>query len=219
MKQDTILFLDAEIRREVLLPGQDPIPGIEYCRGFDDFAAMGIACVAVIEVRLWPMEETHGPTVEMRGARVFCSDNLHALQVFLNSHIGVVTFNGTRFDVPLLAANGVQVDRRMNHMDLAQMVWRAAGIDDGDRPRGLGLNDLCRANFLPGKSGLGAEAPRHWQRGNIGQVIDYCLNDVILLVRLFELARHWGQLRDPRVVVEDMSRTIYLGDSFTGFFR
>lgn len=56
---------------------------------------------------------------------------------------------------------------------------------------------MAYANFRISKSGNGALAPVEWQRGNIGNVIDYCLHDVYLTKRLIDRVIRSGALADP----------------------
>ena len=115
----TILFLDCEIIREVPWPDQERMPGVEYCEGWQDFTGMGIACVGVIEAKLWSTSQPYGfRGLEIRGARVFGTGYLDSLPDHLNRHAGVVTFNGLRFDVPLLAAHGIELLPETPHLDL-----------------------------------------------------------------------------------------------------
>jgi hypothetical protein len=48
------------------------------------------------------------------------------------------------------------------------------------------LDDIAIANLGAQKSMHGELAPVEWQRGNRGAVIDYCLRDVMLTLRLIE---------------------------------
>ena len=82
-------------------------------------------------------------------------------------------------------------------MDLARLIWKAAGFVEGEHPNGWGLDALCKANGLGGKSGNGALAPVMFQRGDIGGLIDYCLADVALTLKLYRLVAWTGGLRNP----------------------
>ena len=64
--------------------------------------------------------------------------------------------------------------------------------------RGVRSRDLSLANGLPGKTSKGTHAPIMWQRGDHGQVIDYCLNDVWLTKKLIDQCREVGHLRSPK---------------------
>jgi hypothetical protein len=60
--------------------------------------------------------------------------------------------------------------------------------------KGYSLNDLAQANLNIEKTGSGAIAPQLWQKGDKGKVIDYCLNDVMLLKELYQQRK---QIIDP----------------------
>ena len=150
---------------------------------------MGIACVCAFD------------TAANR-FRVFTETNLDALQDLIDTH-NLVSFNGKRFDVPLFEANGVAARYNSDgdeipHIDLAELIWRAAGIPAGEHPKGMGLDAICRANNIPGKTGNAADAPQQWQDGHHGRVIDYCLGDIESTLRLFDLVALNGGIRDPR---------------------
>ena len=62
---------------------------------------------------------------------------------------------------------------------------------------GFGLDAVCEANDLGGKTGHGALAPVQWQRGEISAVINYCLMDVKLTKELFDLCQK-GEVVNPK---------------------
>jgi hypothetical protein len=82
--------------------------------------------------------------------------------------------------------------------DLLCEVRAASGQPRQYTPRvtrgGYSLDALAKANLEISKSGRGDLAPKLWQRGEYGAVIDYCLRDVMLTKRLFEKRTH---LVDP----------------------
>jgi hypothetical protein len=59
---------------------------------------------------------------------------------------------------------------------------------------------MVRANIPDlAKSGNGALAPILWQRGQVGEVIDYCLNDVHITHELFKVMLGMsGMLVNPK---------------------
>jgi hypothetical protein len=61
------------------------------------------------------------------------------------------------------------------------------------------LDATVKANFhTEAKTGHGALAPVNWQRGFIGDVIDYCLMDVRLTLRVLRLILDWGHVVSPK---------------------
>lgn len=188
-----LLFLDCEIARCIPShriaddPETDPDQSdrmmYQFCHGWTDFSGMGISCVTTFS------------TIEAR-AHVYLRDNLAELIESIRAHDHVVTFNGDRFDIPLLRANDIMVHQ---HIDLAKAIWSACGIANGEHPRNLGLNALCLANRIAGKTGNGANAPKLFQDGCFGQLIDYCLGDTIALLRLWRSIQDRNGFYDPRI--------------------
>ena len=178
-----LMIYDAEIRNAIPNRNEPLLEGITYCQGWGDFAGMG---VSVICAYVWD-----------QGYRVFLEDNMEAF-IALADHpeTVVVGFNNRAFDDRLIeACLGVRVPEVRSY-DLLRAVRVARGESPGYAAGGCNLDSLCKANFLPGKSGSGAFAPILWQKGKHGQVIDYCQNDVRQTVDLIELVMA-GRLRDP----------------------
>lgn len=177
-----VFIYDTEIKHGVITDNNPAQRGYQYAAGWNDFAGMGIACLCGFDNR------------EAR-YRVFMDDNINEAQAFISSFDAVVSFNGKRFDDKLLAANGIIIIRSI---DLAELIWRAAGIPAGEHPKGLGLDAICQANRLPGKTGNAANAPQDYQDGRTGTLIDYCLGDVRSTLHLYRYLMTAGGIRDPR---------------------
>ena len=163
---------------------KERIPGIHYCKGWDDKAGMGIACLVAYD------------TQDSR-IRVFQNDNLPKFAELVANRDAIMGWNNHNFDDPVLIANHIAIPCEKS-IDLAAILWKAAGIAEGQRPSGMGLDAVCTANGLPGKTGHGADAPIDWQQGRPGKVIDYCLGDVYALLRLYRRIAGCGGFRDPR---------------------
>jgi hypothetical protein len=131
----------------------------------------------------------------------------------------LVTFNGIRFDLPLMRAlveaqardarmvGMVASDERAAYLtqlvdafdlticmsyDILAQIWRS---HRGPRVRGVyGLGDLSRANGLGEKSGQGAAAPWAWSEGRYAEVINYCQHDVLLTKGLLSLIIEKGMI-------------------------
>lgn len=179
-----MLIYDVEIARAVQNKDEARLPGVDYCDGWHDFAGMGVACVCAYDLN------------EQR-CRVFMQDNLLAFGELARSHDRVLGFNSIAFDDNVMRAAGVEWPQEKS-ADLARLIWKAAGVPEGEHPRGLSLDALCKANGLGGKSGNGAMAPVMYQRGDLGGLIDYCLADVALTLKLYRVAAWSGGVRDPR---------------------
>lgn len=179
----TIIF-DCEIKHGVITDNNPAQPGYQYSDGWQDYIGMGVSVICAYDV-------TSGR------ARTFCDDNFDAWRELCKRSERIVSFNGTQFDNPLLEANGLGFDPDKS-LDIAALIWRAAGVPEGDHPKGLGLDALCKANNIPGKTGNAADAPQDWQDGKVGTVIDYCQGDVESTLKLYEEIVMTGNLIDPR---------------------
>lgn len=188
------LVYDIEIIKAVPDKKSPMLEGIEYCKGWDDHASMGISCIGAYDYAT-------------DRYRVFCKDNMEDFRALQSGKL-MVSFNGIGFDNKVIALQKfetagfdpivIEPDRCY---DVLAELWVAAGLGrEFVYPThiGFGLGDVGYANFKQSKTGTGGLAPVEWQRGNIGNVVDYCLNDVRLTKRCFDRIRQTGGLRDPR---------------------
>jgi hypothetical protein len=179
-----MIVYDCEIVRAIPDKKKDRLRGIQYCKGWRDFAGMGVACVVAYDY-------------DTDGFRVFCEDNLDAFQRMIHLVDVVVGYHNWNFDDPLMEAHGVKIPDKKSY-DLYKEIYKAHGFKLAKRVGGMKLDDVARANFPDrGKTGDGAMAPIHWQRGLIGRVIDYCMGDVLLTRDLLDLVIR-GELRSPK---------------------
>ncbi|MBY4723994.1 MULTISPECIES: ribonuclease H-like domain-containing protein [Burkholderia] len=180
------LIYDIEIAKAILGRGETRIDGIQYCDGWQDHAGMGISVIGAYDY------------AEAR-YRVFCADNFEAFLELCSDRAPLVSFNGIGFDDKVINAElGKDIGLMPSSFryDLLAEIWRAAGLDPtygGNSHAGYGLDATCEANFGIRKSGNGAHAPIAWQQGRIGEVIDYCINDIRLTKRLFDHAVVLGE--------------------------
>ena len=113
------------------------------------------------------------------------------------------------FDNKVLACHGwlpSEYDWDSKSYDLLREIWIAAGLG----PKfvypthiGYSLDAMVKANAAYiggnfGKTGHGANAPIDFQSGNYGKLVDYCLADVWLTKKLFDLVRIGIGLVDPK---------------------
>lgn len=195
------LIYDIEIVKAVPDKKSPRLEGVEYCAGWEDHANMGISVIGAFDYK----EDRY---------RVFCDDNFREFKELCEKRTPLVSFNGLGFDDKVLTKCGV-IDLtkeakklRNDHgvyggasYDILVELWSAAGLArtfNYPTHIGFGLDATAKANFGGAKTGNGALAPVEWQRGNVGAVIDYCLQDVRLTKRLFDRIRVNGGLRDPR---------------------
>ncbi len=170
-----IICYDTEIQKAIPPKDGRLELGVNYCDGWHDFAGMGIAVLCCQD--------------EQGGARVFGEGNLHKAQEYFNYADLHVSFNGIGFDNKLLAANGIILPLA-KQLDLMQVLYTATG-------KRYKLGDICRRNFNVGKAEDGAMAPILWQEGEKIRVIDYCLADVNLTMKLYRKMRDFGQVTCP----------------------
>lgn len=168
MKRLDAIVYDAEIVNCVPTSDEPRDPDLAYCQGWNDKAGMGVAVVAAID--LW----TGQP-------RIFLEDNLAEFAAMVATRFHLIGFNSKSFDDPLLAAAGVSVTTTY---DLKLEFFKALGQRLKSYKGGRTLDAIAAANLGEQKSMKGALAPVLWQRGQKGQVIDYCLKDVFLTARL-----------------------------------
>ena len=192
-----VIIFDAEIIKAIPPKNdEDRIPGIEYCEGWRDFSNMGVSVIGAYDY----LTDRY---------RVFCQDNFYEFADRISDpDCVVVSFNGHQFDKPLLDASGLPAMAGLEefelayHYDILRELWKSLGHDPDvftqETHSGCGLEACCQANFGLKKTGSGASAPIDWQRGRIGKVIDYCLNDVRLTKRLFDRIMGEGFLINPQ---------------------
>jgi hypothetical protein len=179
------LIYDIKILKAI--PSGDLIEGIEYCGGCRDFDNMGISVIGY----QWNDESPK-----------YCSSAMELLDVVVDrvgmeKSIHLVGFNSRSFDDELLKANNVE--SLNTTYDLLEKVRVAAGFaaDYQSVPKEFSykLDTIARANGMA-KTGTGANAAILWQQGKKQQVIDYCLNDVVITSQLLDLGLE-GRLIDP----------------------
>ncbi|MCY3753951.1 MAG: hypothetical protein OXG99_07675, partial [Alphaproteobacteria bacterium] len=178
---------DIEIIKAIPPRNGDREPGIEYCGGFEDHENCGVSVICAYDYATGRY-------------RVFMEDNFAEFVALADdpASMPVIGFNSMSFDDKVLAANELAVT---TNYDLLREMWRSVGLGpEFQYPThvGFSLDATAKANGLPGKTGHGALAPVQWQLGEIGQVVDYCLEDVRLTKTLIDKVLRYGRLTDPR---------------------
>lgn len=183
MRRPLIVY-DIEIIKAPPPRRGERLPDIEYCEGWHDHANIGISVISAYDFR----EDRF---------RVFLKDNFEKFEA-LAANRRVCGFNSISFDDRVCDANGIKVT---TEVDLLVEIWKAAGLGpDFEDPShaGFGLDAVAKANGLSGKTGHGALAPVLWQRGQYGEVIDYCLEDTNLTQKLLRVIAVKGGLISPK---------------------
>lgn len=188
-----MIIYDLEILKAIPQKDHSVEPGINYCCGWADHKNMGISVICAYDY----VDDRY---------RVFCRDNMKDFEALCAKRNCLVSFNGIGFDNKVLKENGI-VLLPENCYDILAQVW----VGDNLSPMfsypshiGYSLDEIMQVNFGENKSGNGALAPVQWQRGNVGAVIDYCINDVRLTKKLLDHIIIHGQIKSPK----DKSKTI-----------
>jgi hypothetical protein len=131
---------------------------------------------------------------------VHLEDNLDELAARLNRADLVVAFNHINFDNRLLRGSGLDLkpDSELKNYDMLVESRLSIGwTPNKPFPKGCRLDDHLEATF--GKKHMktadGAEAPKMFQRGELGKLISYCLADVAREKKLFEKIWTTGEIR------------------------
>ena len=171
-----MIVYDCEIVR-CIPPDEGQIdPRFKYCAGWHDLENMHLSVICAYDLNT----KLH---------HVYLEDNRASFQglVDMAKEDGIIGFNSRQFDDQLCAVNGIDV---FTTHDLLRQIRHCSGqprdYEKGLTRRGYSLKEVCQANLGITKAGEGQEAPRLWQLGQRGRVIDYCLRDVSLVAQLWE---------------------------------
>lgn len=182
------LLYDIEIKKAILGKNESPLPGIEYASGWND-DTLGISSLCAYS---YPLDRYF----------LFADDNLADFHKLIAEHEMMVGFNIIAFDDRHLKMAGFDEIANKLHYDILKEMWEAAGFGDQSihhAHTGFNLNATLSANLLGlKKSGHGAYAPILYQQKRFGELHGYCLDDVQLEKKLFDLILRDGCLNDPR---------------------
>lgn len=125
-------------------------------------------------------------------------------------------YNSAAFDLPVLSAYGSVSAIRENHVDLCSAVWTSlANLAESEgiehRLRQGGLDSVCKANGLEGKTGIGTDAPSLYREGRIEELLDYCEADVRLTADLYRRAVETGYLTVEPTYRDSSKNVVELG--------
>lgn len=180
MTFDNALVYDIEIVNAIPTRREPIIEGIKYCAGWDDHANMGISVIGAYDF-------------QTGRSHVYLKDNFDAFEKLCRERWPLVSFNGLRFDNPVIRACGLEIDDAKCYDLLAEITALTGTF------AGYSLDACCKATLGPkaAKTGNGAMAPVLWQRGQFGEVITYCLNDVAITADLFRHLVEYRCIDDP----------------------
>jgi len=106
----------------------------------------------------------------------------------------LVSFNGIRFDLPVLL-DEIDIDsyrelENRPHLDILQDFYIRV-----NKKFRVGLDNLSMNTLGKGKIGNGADAPLLYQEGKFDALIEYCRNDVLLTKEIFEFGYEQGYIQ------------------------
>ena len=163
------IYLDTETQRL-----SDEVPG-----GWDNIRAFGLS-VAVT----WDTSNEFREWYEPDAGRLIGE---------LRAFDRIVTFNGLRFDLEVLAAYGDVRELHGKSLDLLQDLKRRLGFR-------VKLESLAQATLGKGKTGSGLDAVRWWRSGDPAlrqRVVEYCRQDVEVLREIVAHGRREGFVKIP----------------------
>ncbi len=160
------VVVDVEIQKTI-----EETPG-----GWDATDKLGVACAVVYEYQT-DRFRVYGHT----------NEELIALRQRLNDADRISGFNIWKFDFPVIFAlpgrSRVESLRGKTN-DILVRIWKALGLNPDEFSKlhgGWGLDPVSRGTLkAPGKIANGAQAPRWFQEGKWGLLVNYCMDDVTL---------------------------------------
>lgn len=165
--------MTSEARREIYADVETLRLSHEVEGGWKNIKAFGLA-VAVT----WDGENQF---------REWYEDQAAALVEELQRFDRIVTFNGDRFDFTVLSAYAPVNGLYSRSFDLLADLHRILG-------HRVKLDSVASATLKTAKGGSGLDAVRWWREGNKEKVVEYCRQDVQLLVDLVAYARRHGHI-------------------------
>ena len=132
-------------------------------------------------------------------------DEFIALRSMIRGADRITGFNTFNFDFPVifeypkkewLAGCEVRSELEPKSNDLLRRIWQSLGLDpDSFSPAhgGWSLQNVVKGTLgSTGKIGHGANAPKWYQAGEWGKVVNYCVDDVSLERELSEFIDKYG---------------------------
>lgn len=187
MSNKNFLVYDIEIINAIPPAGDsNRIPGIEYCSGWLDYKNIGISVICAYS---YADKKFHTFTADT---------GFSEFQKMTKSAV-VVGFNSESFDDNVCRANNIRIK---TGYDILREIYQAKGMDPypeifTDEYKGYGLDAIAQANRLGKKSGRGDLAAIWWQHGKKEKVVSYCLQDVVLTQKIFDMVLDGKVFRCP----------------------
>jgi hypothetical protein len=197
-----MLVYDIEIMKAIPpVKSERRLENIVYCDGWHDHENMGVSVICAYSSRHDRFYVFAAPPCAIEPD---LSGNLDEFKALVDEHLAMgvpfVGFNNINFDNRVLATLGIEIPEAASY-DLLREIWQAEGLGpvyDSTTHNGYGLDAMAKAQGMFGKTGHGTLAPVQWQRGEIGSVINYCLNDVRLTWELLDRVINGHVLANPK---------------------
>ncbi len=131
--------------------------------------------------------------------KVFDEHEMDELGEVLQKADPLIGFSSKQFDVPVLEKHYDFKLSAVPHFDIFQEIYDRLG-------RRIGLDPLAEANLGEGKSSHGLEAVKMYERGDIQDLKDYCLQDVKVTKGVFDIIYEKGYIWVPKKGLPDMDK-------------
>lgn len=105
----------------------------------------------------------------------------------------LVSYNGIRFDIPVLLPY-IDIDdffalQKIPHLDMMAEFYK--NVNGRFR---VSLNNIAKETVNAEKSGSGADAPMLFKEGKFKELFDYCKQDVLVTKKVFEYGVKEGHI-------------------------
>lgn len=187
------LVYDCKIIR--CIPERDMNPQYKYCAGWKDFENMGISVIGTCDIVTGELKAFVNSDYSELNYPSFIEFQKLSYKTQLQNG-SIIGFNNFSFDDSLCRANGIVV---RSDYDLLRLIRLAAygNVSWESQPPGYiySLDAIASANEHQ-KTGNYQSAAKLWQDGKYQEVIDYCLNDCLIICEIFKKFLS-GELIDP----------------------
>ncbi|MEX1013690.1 MAG: ribonuclease H-like domain-containing protein [Candidatus Paceibacterota bacterium] len=131
--------------------------------------------------------------------RVFNENELEELGEFFKKANPLIGFNSKYFDVPVLNKYLSFDLTAVPHYDIFEEIRSAEGI-------WVKLDEVGKTNLGIEKTSDGMEAIKMYQRGDMEKLKEYCLQDVKITKKIFDLIVDKGYLWVPQKKSDDIKK-------------
>lgn len=179
---------------------------LETQKIFDDIESGNPADLGLSVVSLYQRQVENGKELSGQMHSFWVHDLAGLWPLFANVD-RIIGFNSLKFDVPVLAPLCPFDLKRLNHLDMMDIIKNALG-------HRLGLDTLATATLGVGKTDYGLNAVVYWQQNtpeSLAKLQHYCEHDVLVTRDLYDYGHKFGHLKyqdkwnTPRTVEVDFS--------------